>query len=199
MKVLKDFYIYSLDEFDQQTPEIIEICNAHNARAYFRLNRRDDKKINLQLIKRITDLVTSGNYDAIRDLRDKTIEENGHDPYLDFRIIEEAIRRIILGHKQYFRKIYASIAGEFHSDPDKTWIADIDWIDFEGRPGELEELESIIRQLQIETGKDALMDKIPTKNGFHWITRPFNLQKLRELYPYKLDMHKDNPTLLYIP
>lgn len=202
MKVIKDFYIYSLEEFDSLKPSIIELCNKHNARAYFRLNRREDKKINLQLIKRITELATNANYESIRELRDLTIECFDckiTDSEFPFYIIQAAITQILLGDKSYFKRVFASIAGEFHSDPDKTWIVDIDWIDFDDRPGELEELESIIRQLQIETGREPRMDKIPTKNGFHWVTRPFNLQKLRELYPYKLDMHKDNPSLLYIP
>ena len=37
---------------------------------------------------------------------------------------------------------------------------------------------------------------IPTKSGWHIITTPFNLQQFKEKYP-NIDVHKNNPTLLY--
>ena len=39
---------------------------------------------------------------------------------------------------------------------------------------------------------------IPTKNGSHIIMRAFNLQRFREKYP-DVDVHKNNPTILYCP
>jgi hypothetical protein len=38
--------------------------------------------------------------------------------------------------------------------------------------------------------------EIPTKSGIHLITTPFNLQQFKEEYP-DIDVHKNNPTLLY--
>ena len=38
---------------------------------------------------------------------------------------------------------------------------------------------------------------IPTKSGWHIITTPFNLQQFKEKYP-DIDVHKNNPTILYI-
>ena len=37
---------------------------------------------------------------------------------------------------------------------------------------------------------------VPTKNGWHIHTKPFNYTKIQE---EKIDMHKNNPTVLYIP
>ena len=146
-------------------PKIIKICNDENARAYFRLNRRDAKKVGLQMLKRITDLIISENYRPIKNS-------------------------------------YASIACEFHSDPDKTWLIDIDWIDYENFPGAIEKIKEIISNLQIEAKREPLMIEIPTKNGFHIITRPFNIGKLNQLLIMEklpqMDSHKDNPTILYI-
>jgi hypothetical protein len=46
------------------------------------------------------------------------------------------------------------------------------------------------------------MIEIPTKNGFHIITRPFNISKLNQLLIMeklpRMDSHKDNPSILYI-
>lgn len=39
---------------------------------------------------------------------------------------------------------------------------------------------------------------IPTKNGKHLITIPFDLRQFRKIY-LKIDVHKNNPTVLYIP
>jgi len=40
--------------------------------------------------------------------------------------------------------------------------------------------------------------QIPTKNGYHIITKPFNLKQFKDKYP-DIDVHKNNPTILYIP
>ena len=38
--------------------------------------------------------------------------------------------------------------------------------------------------------------ELPTANGVHFITKPFDLQRFKEIYP-NTDVHKNNPTLLY--
>jgi hypothetical protein len=43
---------------------------------------------------------------------------------------------------------------------------------------------------------NKIINIIPTKNGNHLITTPFNLQQFKEKYP-DIDVHKNNPTLLY--
>jgi hypothetical protein len=42
------------------------------------------------------------------------------------------------------------------------------------------------------------MYKVPTKNGIHLITNPFNLNAFKFGFP-NIDVHKNNPTILYIP
>jgi hypothetical protein len=39
---------------------------------------------------------------------------------------------------------------------------------------------------------------IPTKNGFHLITKKFNVMEFKEKYP-DLVIQKKNPTLLFLP
>lgn len=46
--------------------------------------------------------------------------------------------------------------------------------------------------------RDVLVESIPSKKGVHYITKPFNAQVVQELYP-DVQVHKDNPTNLYIP
>jgi hypothetical protein len=122
----------------------------------------------------------------------------------DRKIALQALARLatMIASDQYkMRNLYDSIAGEFHSETDKTWLIDIDYKDFEGRSSILETIHSAIRKLQIDAKKEPLMHMIPTKNGYHLITRPFNLKMLEpiRLGGTRFDIHKDNPTILYTP
>jgi len=162
MKHLSDYYIYSFQQFDELKERIITQCDAENARAYFRINRRDAKKVAMQVLKRTVDYIMSEDYRAVKNA-------------------------------------FASCAGEFHSDPDKKWIVDIDWQDIpEGtsRESYLNELILKVQTLIRETGRDETVFTIPTKNGIHVICRPFNLQKFKTEYP-TTDVHKDNMVILY--
>jgi hypothetical protein len=97
---------------------------------------------------------------------------------------------------------YWSVAGEYAAEEDKTWVVDIDHKDFVGRKELLIKIHAKIEDLQIEAGNSPRMDIIPTKNGYHLLTRPFNLQALKTflaILAVNIDCHKDNLTLLYIP
>jgi hypothetical protein len=154
--VIKSYYIYGLDHFDTILPEVIKICESTNSRAYFRLNKRDDSKVGLQMIKKISDHLMNGNTRSLKN-------------------------------------VYDSVVGEFSHDNDKTWLVDIDTHDREFINSIKVDLES----LQYFAKKEPLLIEIPSKNGVHIITRPFNPNKLKE--KWNVDIHKDNPTCLYIP
>jgi hypothetical protein len=145
-----------MEDYERYEKRIIDVCERNNARAYIRLNRRSDKKIALQMLARMAQMIASEQYNI--------------------------------------RKLYYSIAGEFHSEEVKTWIIDIDMKPFD----DFDKIEKLINGLQ-PTG-DKLIGIIPTVNGFHMITRPFNLSEFRkymELQGDIPDIHKDNLTLLY--
>jgi hypothetical protein len=89
------------------------------------------------------------------------------------------------------RKAYNSVCGMYAADEDKTWIVDIDVI---GRFAN--EVLRFIDNTQPIGNK--LIAIIPTKAGVHLITKPFNLQDFKAQYP-EIDVHKNNPTVLYIP
>jgi hypothetical protein len=93
------------------------------------------------------------------------------------------------------RKAYESVAGEFGTGRDKTWIIDIDYDDHI-TTDYINEMKSFINS-QLPQG-DKILDTIPTKNGVHLITSPFRLDTFKQAYP-NIDVHKNNPTILYIP
>lgn len=98
------------------------------------------------------------------------------------------------------KNAYLSAAGENHSEPKKRWIIDIDFNEqfppVIGRTNPYGELDRFIHNLQPLGNKHLAF--IPTKNGVHFICTPFNVLEFRKVYP-NIDIHKDNPTILYIP
>jgi len=166
MIVISNYYIESLEQYDKIVPQIIQICDVENARAYFRLNKRNYKHLSYHMLKRVVEVVTSGSYKALKGSFD-------------------------------------SVTGEYHNDKDRTWVVDVDGVDLI-TPYNLDgkykyaEIQYEVMKLQAETKKEPFMAILPTKNGSHLITRPFNLQKFKMKFP-EIDVHKDNPTILYCP
>jgi hypothetical protein len=160
MVVIKNYYIESMDQYIKLIPRIILLCQYENARAYFRLNKRNYKKIGLQMIKRVADHISSGNNSAIKTAFD-------------------------------------SVCGEYHSDTDKKWLIDID-INSIDINNNIKDILLELTNLQLQTEKEPMIEIVPTKNGVHIITRPFNLKKFKEIFS-GIDVHKDNPTILYCP
>jgi len=113
--------------------------------------------------------------------------------------LKRVVDHISSGNYTAVKSAYASCTGEFPSDPDKTWIVDIDYKDLEGDiDRNINAIIAHIQALIFETGRDDTVHTIPTKNGMHVICRPFNLSKFHEVY-LEIDVHKDNPTILYCP
>ena len=102
-----------------------------------------------------------------------------------------------------FKKIYKcwnTIVGYIKSDS-PHWIVDVDgptdgniseFIEYECEP--LHYTEYYLNKIY----ESKIYDYIPTKNGYHIITKPFNLKQFKDKYP-NIDIHKNNPTILYIP
>lgn len=90
------------------------------------------------------------------------------------------------------RDLYESVAGEFHSEENKTWIVDIDSDYLE----KVNEIEEFVIFLQQGINRIPICNKIPTKTGCHLITGCFNIQDFKLVYP-ELEILKDNPTVLY--
>ena len=159
-RVIKSYYIHSIEYLDKLMPEIINLCELENARAYINLNRRSFEKIALQTLKKVTDCIISK----------------------DFRSVKKA---------------YNSSCGSFSHEIDKTWVIDVDWVDFENKAEIATKLVPLLENLQEQVCNNPMIEYIPTKNGTHIITRPFNKQKFKDYYP-NIDIQTNSPTLLYI-
>jgi hypothetical protein len=91
------------------------------------------------------------------------------------------------------RKSYDHACGVTHNKDRMTWL-----FDFDGTP-----LHSPLNQGIIHAilSCSTIELTIPTKNGFHLMVKPFNMNllKLTTEELGRFVVHKDNPTILYIP
>ena len=99
-----------------------------------------------------------------------------------------------------FKKIWKSwntCAGEIKGE-ETRWVVDVDNISIDNANLQKENYEErLVKYLAyLEPIGNKIIAKVPTKNGYHLITTPFNIQRFKEQCP-DIDVHKNNPTLLY--
>jgi hypothetical protein len=159
-EIIKIFYIHSLKDFEFFKDKIIYISKINNARAYINLNRRNNKKIALQMLKKLADMISCNCYNI--------------------------------------KNIYSSILGKFNAEPNKVWIIDIDYLQYDKSLGYFrtyfwnnQDHKNLLEEL-----KENYLQKIETLNGLHYLVKPFDLRKFKIKYP-TFTIHKDNPTLLF--
>jgi hypothetical protein len=92
-------------------------------------------------------------------------------------------------HKQ--QGLFDSVVGQLKTY-EKRWIVDIDVSDYHA----VYEVTKFISTLKPEGSK--VESVIPTKNGYHLITKRFDVKTFGEKYP-EISVQKKNPTLLYLP
>lgn len=117
-------------------------------------------------------------------------------------LLKDTAQIALDGNYQHLPKLISSVCGKYNSEPWKNWIVDIDYKDWDSNKygdinkGALKHLELFINSLEPYTVESKVKFIVPTLNGCHLITSPFNCQKFNQTYP-DIDIHKDNPTLLY--
>ena len=94
---------------------------------------------------------------------------------------------------QFLPKSYDRACGLGHNDKNKKWILDIDGM---LTYNEIFKIEEVIERA--EPSDKKIIVYLPSKTGLHLITKPFDLREFSSLYP-EIEIHKDNPTNLYIP
>jgi hypothetical protein len=91
------------------------------------------------------------------------------------------------------RNAYNSVCGSFHVEKPKKWVIDTDGY----TPQQIEKMKNIIAELG-----GAVYETIPTLNGMHLITNPFNTHDFGKKWTAESsmnlpDIQKNSPTLLY--
>lgn len=158
-RVIKTYYIRSLEGFDNSVVEALKLCETYTARAYIHLSPRSWKKVSFELLKHTTEMIYSETYEGVLGSLDTVIGR-------------------ITPDKQHRR-----------------WVVDVDGHTPDDEYSKT--LRGLIEFLLLETGNTDPIITIPSKNGYHFITRPFNLAEFGKIYP-EIDIHKNNPTNLII-
>jgi len=155
-RLIKGYYIYSIDQLDKYFKEITMLCHLFEARACINLNKRNATDISLRMLARLADNIRNG-------------------------------------HPESSSSLFNTVCGETHSEKDKKWIIDIDDI-----YNDEQYLDLVNFLHDLEPIGSKVITNLSSKNGFHIITKPFNMQKFKDTHP-TIDVHKNNPTNLYIP
>lgn len=116
------------------------------------------------------------------------VKQNHKDVSLN--MITEIVTRIQSGQINQ-QHVFDSVVGQIKTT-EKRWIIDVDDKDTK----ELVNITSLIKSLRPEGSK--LEACLPTKSGYHLITKRFDVMEFKKEYP-NIDIQKKNPTLLYYP
>ena len=115
-------------------------------------------------------------------------KQNHYDVSLNMMV--ELAQRIRNGqHNQ--KGLFDSVVGQIKTQ-EKRWIVDLDTKDDD----EVVRMTKVINVARPEG--DKVISIIPTKNGYHFITKRFDVMMFKNIYP-DVDIQKKNPTLLYYP
>ena len=115
-------------------------------------------------------------------------KQNHKDVALDMMML--LAERIKNGqHNQ--KNLFESVVGKVKR-MESRWIVDIDDKD------EKELAKTIAVLDETRPGGNKVEAVIPTKSGYHLITKRFDVDMFRKSYP-QVDIQKKNPTLLYFP
>ena len=160
-RMIKAYFICSLEGLDYVEDEIKKLCEFFKARAYINLAPKSIKKTTMLQIKYLAERAYIGDYKKIW-------------------------------------KSWNTCAGEIKGE-EPRWVVDIDDNSFSYPiKDKVYNIRRLIDELMPKTPDRRIICEIPTKNGVHLITTPFNLQQFKKEYP-DIDVHKNNPTILYIP
>ena len=151
-RVIKPYFICSLESLDYVEDEIKKLCEFFGARAYINLTPKSIKKTTMLQLK-----------------------------YLAQRTYEGDFKKIW--------KSWNTCAGEIKGE-EPRWVVDVDDSYLKVVPilNFIDSIEPLV--------EEKFIAKIPTKSGYHLIITPFNLQQFEKEYP-DIDVHKNNPTILY--
>jgi len=176
-----DFYYLQILQRKKENPQIGSnsrvIKNYYIKSQQYLLDRYPEMKILCEVF----------NARASIRLNRRSFEKTG------FKALENLAHTMQNREYAFLMKSYDRACGLLNNEPEKKWILDLDFVPY-GQ--EHLDIKEFIEPLAPEGNK--LLAVIESKNGVHLITKPFNTLTFREKYPH-IEIHKDNPTNLFIP
>jgi hypothetical protein len=169
VRTIKTYCVDSVEYLEKRYDEIKKLCEMFKARAYIHVQKQNHKDVSLNMLS----------------------------------VLAERIRDGVSNQKGLFESVVGQIKTK-----EKRWIIDLDdveavsplmmaFIEYECNPiTEVKFDEVGIPNGHISGPKIEAI--IPTKSGFHLITKKFDVKKFKEVFP-DIVIIKKNPTLLYYP
>ena len=113
--------------------------------------------------------------------------------------VKENIEAFITKQYDIMKRIYSTACGKSFNNKDKKFVIDIDFNPAFTEYGNREIVSSIMNYINKECeplNEFKIEYEVPTLNGIHFITKPFNTARFNEKFP-DIAVQKNNPTLLY--
>jgi histone deacetylase complex regulatory component SIN3 len=174
VRTIKTYCIESVEYLDKRYDEIKQLCEIFKARAYIHIQKQNHKDVAMNMITEIVHRIQSGQINQ--------------------------------------QHVFDSVVGQMKT-MEKRWIVDVDSSDLNHLTEVInyinEECPPFLNRSEIHTHTSSgvvityerapkWLMTIPTKNGFHFITKKFDVNEFKKRYP-EIDVQKKNPTLLYLP
>lgn len=112
-----------------------------------------------------------------------------------FKMMKEVADALYNRQFKSIRKLYDSCCGQICSAKEKLWTVDIDCGE---NIGYAQEVAHYINSQQPLEDADKIKLVVNTRHGLHLLTKPFDRRNFNKEFP-DIDLHKDNPTILYFP
>lgn len=169
VRTIKTYCIESIEQLEKRYDEIKQLCEIFKARAYIHVQKQNHRDVSLNMIA----------------------------------ILAERIRDGVNNQKGLFDSVVGQIKTQ-----ERRWVVDVDnshipspimmaFIEYKCNPITRIKFDEIGMPIGYEVGP-KIEAIVPTKNGYHLITKKFDAMKFKEKYP-DIDIQKKNPTLLYLP
>lgn len=146
-------------------------------------------------------IIKKGDLDKLRDRIVEYCREYSARAYINpnrksfqnttLKTIQELTTCVINKDYNGVQDKFFSACGQVGSNFKKIWVVDIDSKD----EALVSEVHEFINSLMPNPGEDKVVLRVDTKNGVHLLTTPFNIAAFNN--KYKIDVHKNNFTLLY--
>jgi hypothetical protein len=179
----KSFYFMQVLKRRKENPELKS--NSIVINNYYLYDKGDLEKLR----ERIIDDCTKNNARAYINVNTLDLEK------IAMFTMQKTVELVIKGDYKAVKNAYASTCGSHHSEENKRWVIDIDTKDRDFIDKVRGEIETL--QAEIKNNQYKILAEVLTKNGVHIITNPFNLKKFQDK-ELGVDVHKNNPTILYI-
>jgi hypothetical protein len=134
-------------------------------------------------IKRLCEMFRARAYINVQKQNHKDVSLN---------MMVELAERIRNGH-HIQKYLFDSVVGKMKTR-ESRWVVDVDtksWVTAHA-------IHQFINEGVRPDDNDKIEAVVPTKNGYHFITKRFDVKKFSEQYP-NIDIGKKNPTILFIP